>query len=357
MLRKIAAILILAAGAVFAYGQGEGSLRLVARGVDNGSMSPDGTSVLVQGADGILSIHDLQSGRSRKVLSGSVMISRLDPAGKRILMLASGAWKGADYYGLWIADVDGSGFRPFLAEPDRVAEDRYPLWSDDGKAVVWTRNGRLWTAAADGSGAKALTPAKKGSFIVPLDWMGDELLVSVSDDPYHAAIIKRLNLRTGATVDTGLRNGAAAFFGFADRVICYDDSLHVWDVAGRREERRVSWSRRPRSGIRSPDRRTLRATCSPPAIPWTPRSSIFSCSNGRASRPRRRAFRLTSTSMRQRSTIWFSPCGRLSRSPWPRSAASSRSRRAIPPTARLPSSGSTATGWPRAWLHTRTIRS
>ncbi len=242
MRKRFAAVLMLFGVAAMALCQGEGRLRLVAGSVDHGSMGPDGRTVLVQGTDGVLSMLDLQTGRSRKVLSGSVMISRLDPTGTKIVMLALGTWKGAEYYGLWKADADGSGFRPFLKEPDLAAEERYPIWSEDGTSIAWTRDGRIWTAAADGGGARALTPASKGSFALPLDWMGDEILMSASDGPYHAATLRRLNLRTGKAVDTGMKTAAALFFGSPDRIICYEGSMVVRNLAGGGEESRIGLS-------------------------------------------------------------------------------------------------------------------
>lgn len=40
--------------------------------------------------------------------------------------------------------------------------DSSPQWSLDGKAILWVRDGRIWRANADGSGARAILPQIQG---------------------------------------------------------------------------------------------------------------------------------------------------------------------------------------------------
>ena len=236
-MRRICAVLVLLIGG-FSLVSAEGKIVLVAEGIDNGSLAPDGRSFLVQSAEGNLALIDLETKKSKKILSGSIMDARLDPAGRRVLMLANSAYKGGYYYGLWIVNSDGSGFRPFLAKPELNAEERYPIWSPDGGSIAWARDGRVWIAAADGSGTRPVTPAMPSSFAFPLDWMGDELLFSRSDDPYSAFRIHRLNLKTGALADTGLKSSRALYFGSPDRLIYGEGPMRLWNVPGNREEER-----------------------------------------------------------------------------------------------------------------------
>lgn len=72
---------------------------------------------------------------------------------------------------LWLADVSGANATRFTFDP---GNDIYPVWSPDGKRIVWlsTREDpfRLYQKAASGAGQEELLFNSNG---VPTDWSGD----------------------------------------------------------------------------------------------------------------------------------------------------------------------------------------
>lgn len=55
---------------------------------------------------------------------------------------------------VWVMNADGSGAAPLIQSAE---DERYPAFSPDGSAIVFTRGGDLWLAAPDGGGARAIT--------------------------------------------------------------------------------------------------------------------------------------------------------------------------------------------------------
>lgn len=107
----------------------------------------------------------------------------MHPVGKRITFMGSVKVQGVPRDGLWIINADGSGLKAF---PDLIpagVEDGYHFWSPDGRQIAFTRNGQIWIARADGSGAQILLDGGASSFAMVEDWMDGMMLIARSNSP------------------------------------------------------------------------------------------------------------------------------------------------------------------------------
>jgi Tol biopolymer transport system component len=94
---------------------------------------------------------------------------------------------------IWIINSDGTNLHQFIepaiddGSPPWFSKrnDSSPLWSPDGKRIVWTRGKRLWIAEVTGENAHALTnpPAKELEYAV--DWSPDsKTIIYLKRDDY-----------------------------------------------------------------------------------------------------------------------------------------------------------------------------
>jgi len=159
---------------------------------------------------------------------------------------------------IWLVRPDGSGLRRVH---DSGPDDRRPMWSPDGRFLVWTRGGRLWQSDTTGRGGHFLTrtPSDRYHLEYAKGWsadrthlrylsgseMGEEFRLRVvgrdsSDDVPDASrvpVVTRSEvgaLADGSLLYRGVEN-AIEFIepGAGGRVRrCFVQSdLHVWNVS------------------------------------------------------------------------------------------------------------------------------
>jgi TolB protein len=130
------------------------------------SFRPDGKAIVFQrtGADGNVSVWVMAAnGAASKQIVGSGSDVDANPSyspnGKKLLYTSDAG--GSD--GIWIVNATGSGKVKLLSEssdpddPTMGGGTDEPALSPDGKRIVYTAGGDLWTAAIDGATPKQLT--------------------------------------------------------------------------------------------------------------------------------------------------------------------------------------------------------
>jgi WD40-like Beta Propeller Repeat len=142
------------------------------------AFSPDGKQLAVTNGDGReawthknITVIDVESGRSRLISASgaAALFPAWSPKGDAIAFISGpdvGAVGGGDpakdaldARRLWVANADGSTPRQLTSNPD--FRDERPIWSPDGKSLVFPRISRddhasLWTIPAGGGDPKLL---------------------------------------------------------------------------------------------------------------------------------------------------------------------------------------------------------
>jgi len=84
---------------------------------------------------------------------------------------------------LWTRNSDGSSPSHLTNSP---AADQYPTWSSDGQQIAFVSNrsgsSQIWVMSVDGSNLNQLTPDTDTTAKYFLDWYGNEIAYSVSND-------------------------------------------------------------------------------------------------------------------------------------------------------------------------------
>lgn len=76
-----------------------------------------------------------------------------NPSGTRLAFQGDDSIQTYVKFWIWLVNPDGSNLRRISEGP----EDEHPLWSPDGKRLVWSRARRLWQADSTGSNGHFLT--------------------------------------------------------------------------------------------------------------------------------------------------------------------------------------------------------
>ena len=123
-------------------------------------LSPDGQRVVFAAIGGPLP-GALAPDRSRAVWLGTIIRSTRSLLVHR---LVGPAMADGSPYEVWVANVDGSNIHPVANLREDVP---YPLWSADGKQILFLGAAALYLASADGSAVKQID---KGVAHGQMDW-------------------------------------------------------------------------------------------------------------------------------------------------------------------------------------------
>src|SRR4051794_34932919 len=142
--------------------------RVLANG-GNAQFSPNGKLVVYETCDGLNSQLELihTDGTGHRVLvraKGSSARSAAEPSfapSGRSLVFARFAGAGAGQTDLWTVRVDGGGLRELT---HTRASEGNPAWAPNGKLIVYSRGGSLYTMRPDGSRVKRLTNGGRPAF-------------------------------------------------------------------------------------------------------------------------------------------------------------------------------------------------
>lgn len=116
------------------------------------SISPDGRSVAFASWSDVR-LYDISTGTTRRICQAQNPSGiAWSPTGTQ-LAFSAGDFKS--YWNkIWIVNSDGSNLRTL---DDIGAKDQHPIWSPDGRSMVWTRVDRLWQADTSGGRGRYLT--------------------------------------------------------------------------------------------------------------------------------------------------------------------------------------------------------
>jgi dipeptidyl aminopeptidase/acylaminoacyl peptidase len=99
-------------------------------------------------------LYDLKAGTTREVCKNSnAHAATWNPSGTRLAFQGDDTTHTYAKFWIWLVNPDGSNLRRISEGP----EDEHPLWSPDGKRLVWSRARRLWQADSAGSNGHFLT--------------------------------------------------------------------------------------------------------------------------------------------------------------------------------------------------------
>ena len=109
---------------------------------------------------------------SRTVITGRTgfTLPRLSPEGRRIAAIRQGM--------LEVYDLDRGTFNPVTSD---VAQSSAPVWSPDGKRLLYSQDGALYTVPADASGPPVRVGPDRGTLDSPTGaWLDDGTIVYVA---------------------------------------------------------------------------------------------------------------------------------------------------------------------------------
>jgi len=120
---------------------------------DEPSISPDGRRVAYVRWQTVW-IMDLEAGTTRQVCKNSnAHAVTWNPSGTLLAFQGDDSIATYAKFWIWVVNPDGSNLRRISEGP----MDEHPLWSPDGKHLVWSRASRLWQADSTGSNGRFLT--------------------------------------------------------------------------------------------------------------------------------------------------------------------------------------------------------
>ncbi len=120
---------------------------------DEPSISPDGRRVAYVRWQTVW-LYDLEAGTTRQVCKNSnAHAVTWNPSGTLLAFQGDDSTRTYAKFWIWLVNPDGSNLRRISEGP----EDEHPLWSPDGKRLVWSRARRLWQADSTGSNGRFLT--------------------------------------------------------------------------------------------------------------------------------------------------------------------------------------------------------
>lgn len=120
---------------------------------DEPSISPDGRRVAYV-RWGSIWLYDLESGTTRQVCENrNAHAVTWNPSGTVLAFQGDDSTRLYAKFWIWLVNPDGSNLRRFSEGP----QDEHPLWSPDGKHLVWSRARRLWQADSTGLNGRFLT--------------------------------------------------------------------------------------------------------------------------------------------------------------------------------------------------------
>jgi Tol biopolymer transport system component len=240
MLKIILLSGILAVFTVNVQAQNSFNLELIKEEVAVGSITADGRSVLYVIDDSEIFIYDIANKRDRKIYQASFVLNpRMNLANTAIIFHGETGSGTSVKKGLWMIAADGTGLRPFPDARGQNGEDINPLWSPDGTALVWSRGGLLWTAKADGSAARQLVQTFSDDFMIPRDWLGNQILIAMGSWSSSDYDIYMCHQDTGELASTGLEESHAIFFGSTNELLYGLGPLKVWNVAARQNTKQL----------------------------------------------------------------------------------------------------------------------
>lgn len=119
-------------------------------------VSPDGRLVAFTRNGGDLCVYNVVTKRTRVIARNS---NAHDPAwspdGMRLAFQGDDSVRVTTEFWIWLVNRDGSGLRRVSGSgPD----GKHPIWTRDGRKLVWTQGRRLWEADTGGAGGRFLTP-------------------------------------------------------------------------------------------------------------------------------------------------------------------------------------------------------
>lgn len=219
------------------------ALTPILQGVDYGSISPDGNTVVFISYNEEkkryeLSLKDLATGKESLLHASTWIVgAMMDPSGTRVVFTGTAKERGRELDGLWIINRDGSGLKSFPSPLSAGSEDRYPFWSPDGKHLAFTRDGHIWMALSDGSHPRLIAKGGPDSFATVRDWMDSTLLVARADFSGDEYTLYLMEQETGKLTELGLQTSEDAIFIDSTETLLYGTGpLHIWNVEDDEED-------------------------------------------------------------------------------------------------------------------------
>ncbi len=117
------------------------------------SISPDGRRIAFVKWNDVW-VYDLERATARRVCKNANPHGiAWNPEGTLLAFQGADSLQVTAEFWIWVVNPDGTGLRKVSTGPD----DQHPIWTLDGRSLVWTRAGRLWQADTSGLAGRFLT--------------------------------------------------------------------------------------------------------------------------------------------------------------------------------------------------------
>ena len=117
------------------------------------SVSPDGRYVTFRGRSDVF-LYDLPARKTATLCHNSNPHDFAWNTAGTLIAFTGACSPLSSSFCIWLVRPDGSGLRRV---PGSGPNDQHPIWSADGRSLVWTRGRRLWQADTSGRGGRYLT--------------------------------------------------------------------------------------------------------------------------------------------------------------------------------------------------------
>jgi Tol biopolymer transport system component len=174
MSKKYLLITLLSLGPFNYYVIGQSHVKILTEG-EQPKFNPSGTKIVYTHNGKVWVMN--ANGKHKKRIGRFLNEKRpaWNPDGKKIVFQSYGRDNSINQkFQIWIMNTDGSSPHPLLDSSYRsVEDDQRPLWSPDGKQIVFSHGKQIWIADTNGRNARPLTkdPAKIWEFVG--DWSPD----------------------------------------------------------------------------------------------------------------------------------------------------------------------------------------